>query len=225
MNMTESRNGLLIITRHGTSNGNADGRWTGTYDAPLTKKGFEESHLLAQQFMRTGIVFDRIYTSKLQRTIHTARVIEEELGAGTIPTENIAALNERALGKYTWLKKAHVIDEIGQEAFERYRTDWSLRVPGDPSRGVEEGESLNDVVDRVIPLFEGTIIPQVKEGKKILVVTHNNVLKVATRHLALPGEREGRENILFDNCETHTYTYAPGGKLLSHEAFIVAPAA
>ena len=60
------------IIRHGESEANAQGLWTGWHDAPLTKTGEEDARLAATYL--SGVRFDRVYTSDLIRARATAKI-------------------------------------------------------------------------------------------------------------------------------------------------------
>jgi len=70
----------FTFLRHGESVGNRDGYVQGQHDFPLSKKGIEQSKLLARRWCEEGINFDRIITSPLSRALSTAEVIQSILG-------------------------------------------------------------------------------------------------------------------------------------------------
>ena len=62
---------------------------------------------------------------------------------------------------------------------------WSLPVDALPKT-----ESLKTTVDRVIPYWNDTIAPQVKDGKNVIVVAHGNSLRAVVKHLTNMNEKE-----------------------------------
>src|SRR6185312_8352387 len=44
-------------------------------------------------------------------------------------------------------------------------------------------ESLKDVLARVMPYWEETILPQLKAGKRVLIAAHGNSLRALIKHL------------------------------------------
>jgi 2,3-bisphosphoglycerate-dependent phosphoglycerate mutase len=52
----------------------------------------------------------------------------------------------------------------------------------DPSE-IPLTECLKDVVVRVIPYWEESIIPELEDGKTVLVVAHGNSLRALIKHL------------------------------------------
>lgn len=62
---------MLILVRHGQTDANARGLLLGRADPPLTEAGYRQAHALAAALPRA----DRIVTSPLTRTRHTAAVL------------------------------------------------------------------------------------------------------------------------------------------------------
>ncbi|HEY1961012.1 MAG TPA: 2,3-bisphosphoglycerate-dependent phosphoglycerate mutase, partial [Rhizomicrobium sp.] len=52
-----------------------------------------------------------------------------------------------------------------------------------PEADLPRGESLKDVLERVLPYWHGTILPQLREGKRVLIVAHGNSLRALMKHL------------------------------------------
>jgi broad specificity phosphatase PhoE len=61
---------LVYVIRHGESENNLKGLWTGWYDAPLTDKGILDAKKVGEYL--SGISFDKIYSSDLTRAVLTA---------------------------------------------------------------------------------------------------------------------------------------------------------
>ena len=60
------------------------------------------------------------------------------------------------------------------------RTGCSL---GIADADLPRGESLKDVVDRVMPYWQSEIVPLIKAGKKVLIAAHGNSLRALLKHL------------------------------------------
>ena len=69
-------NGILYISRHGESEWNTLGRWTGWTDVSLTEKGVNDAKAVGRPFLQ-GISFDAVYTSDLKRTHETLDALME----------------------------------------------------------------------------------------------------------------------------------------------------
>ena len=64
----------LILMRHGQSIWNLQNRFTGGIDVPLTRKGILQAKKAGQELKKTGVHIDIVYSSKLSRSIETAKV-------------------------------------------------------------------------------------------------------------------------------------------------------
>jgi 2,3-bisphosphoglycerate-dependent phosphoglycerate mutase len=158
---------LLIIVRHGQSKWNLENRFSGEVDVELTNAGEDEAKR-AGQLLRT-YTFEKAYTSVLNRAIHTLDIILKETGITNIPVIKSPALNERNYGDLQGLNKAEVEKQYGQEQFLLWRRSFEVAPP--------HGESLKDTYNRVIPYYQKYIVPELMQGKNILIVAHGNSLR------------------------------------------------
>ena len=62
----------LLILRHGQSEWNAQGKWQGQADPPLTDLGVQQALRAAEHLRDANFQFDLIASSDLQRAKHTA---------------------------------------------------------------------------------------------------------------------------------------------------------
>jgi probable phosphoglycerate mutase len=92
----------VLLVRHGQSEWNADGRWQGQADPPLTDLGRQQAGHAARSL---GVV-DAIVASDLQRAKETALVIAGELGVGPLVLE--PGLRERDAGEWSGLTRAEI---------------------------------------------------------------------------------------------------------------------
>jgi 2,3-bisphosphoglycerate-dependent phosphoglycerate mutase len=196
----------LALVRHGQSEWNALGLWTGLTDISLNDIGREEARHSAEAISR--IRFDVAYTSVLQRAQQTLDEILQSNGNSGISIFRDAALNERDYGDLTGKNKWEVRDQYGEEQFLKWRRSWDYDVPG--------GESLKDVYARVVPYFEATILPRLKRGDNVLVVAHGNSLRALVKHLESLTEDEvvGLE---IGTAEVYLYEVDAAGKIVSKE--------
>lgn len=162
----------LILVRHGESEWNEKGLWTGLTDIGLTEKGREQARIAGEKIK--GCTIDFAFTSELIRAKQSLDEIKSILGID-IPTFEDKALNERDYGIYTGKNKWEIQKEVGEEQFLKIRRGWDV--------GIENGESLKNVYDRVIPYYSAEILPKLKEGKNVLVTAHGNSLRALTKYL------------------------------------------
>ncbi len=52
-----------------------------------------------------------------------------------------------------------------------------------PSHIIPRTESLQDSIDRVIPLWDSHILPDLKAGRNVLIVAHRNSIRGIIRHI------------------------------------------
>lgn len=109
----------LILVRHGKSEWNEKGLWTGWNDVDLNEEGQQDARNMAQQLK--GIPLHSAHTSKLKRAQQTLEIIKKDLEAVNIPTIEHEALNERHYGEYAGKNKWEVKDTIGEEEFQKIR--------------------------------------------------------------------------------------------------------
>jgi broad specificity phosphatase PhoE len=80
--MMENKNKIFQVTllRHGESVGNAESRWQGQADYPLTERGRKQAQALAERWKREKMKFDYVISSPLSRARETAEIIASKLG-------------------------------------------------------------------------------------------------------------------------------------------------
>lgn len=163
----------LVLVRHGQSEWNALGQWTGLTDVNLTEDGRREARAAAKTL--EDITFGAAHTSKLKRAQDTLSEILMELGQTELEARATTALNERDYGELTGKNKWQVRDEHGEEKFMAWRRSWDYPVPG--------GETLKDVHDRAVPYYQEHILADLKAGKNVIVAAHGNTLRALVKHL------------------------------------------
>lgn len=163
----------LILVRHGQSEWNALGLWTGQEDVHLTDQGRAEARQAAEHLR--DITLHKGYASNLVRTQQTLEEIKNALNHTELDTTYHASLTERHYGDYQTKNKWEIKDAIGEEAFTKLRRSWDHPVPN--------GETLKDVHGRVLPYYEQTILSDLKEGNNVIVAAHGNSLRALMKHL------------------------------------------
>lgn len=163
----------LVLLRHGQSQWNLENRFTGFYDIDLSDLGRQEAADAGKRLKAAGIAFDRVYTSTLQRAIHTAEIAMTEAGQEALLSSMVRHddLRERDYGDLTGLNKAETAKKYGDEQVHIWRRSYDVRPPG--------GECLQDVVEnRVRPYYEKNIKPLIEdESKNVLIAAHGNSLR------------------------------------------------
>tara|TARA_B100000674_G_scaffold458192_1_gene434233 strand:+ start:349 stop:978 length:630 start_codon:yes stop_codon:yes gene_type:complete len=165
----------LVLLRHGQSKWNLENRFTGWKDVPLTDLGIKEAKNAGKLIKTNNIKFDKIFSSVLERANKTAQIaiVEAEMmefikNGELIYTRN-HNLNERDYGDLVGLNKAETANKFGKEQVHIWRRSYDIPPPN--------GESLQNVVERVSPYFQKEIEPLLFANKNILIVAHGNSLR------------------------------------------------
>lgn len=162
----------LALIRHGESIWNKKGLWTGFVDVDLDSTGVEQAKEAAVSIK--DIPFNIAFCSVLKRAIHTLNVILDTLGY-TIPVYYSDSLNERNYGIYTGKNKWEIEKEVGEEKFEAIRRAWNEPIPN--------GESLQEVYQRVSSYYTNTILPYLQKGENVIVSFHGNSMRALIKHI------------------------------------------
>lgn len=195
----------LILVRHGKSEWNKLGLWTGWTDVSLAEEGILEARQAGIAIKDFKI--DSVHVSTLKRAHETWHEIKNVLGLTHEPKRH-AALNERHYGIHTGKNKWEVKKEIGDEEFQHIRRHWNHPIPG--------GETMKDVHDRLVPYFKQHILPELLEGKNVLVVGHGNNLRAFVKHLEGLSD-DGISDLEYGTGEVYCYAFDGAGKIQSKE--------
>jgi len=196
----------LVLVRHGQSKWNATGQWTGWTDIGLTAKGKAEARTAAKSL--SGIKFDAVFSSCLWRAQETTHEILAQLGQPNTPIACSPDLNERDYGDLTGKNKWQVRDEYGEKQFDLWRRGWNVPIPG--------GETLKDVYERAVPYYVKNILPQLEDGKNILISAHGNSLRALVKYLDNISD-EDVSNLEIGTGEVYVYDISAEGKIRSKE--------
>lgn len=190
----------LVLIRHGESLWNQENRFTGWQDVDLSEKGRAEALKGGKALKDKGFSFHVAYTSVLKRAIKTLNFVLDELDQVWLPVHKDWRLNERHYGALQGLNKAETAARHGEEQVKIWRRSYDTPPPAmdksdsrhpthDPRYAdvnpalLPSQESLKDTVARFLPLWNETIAPQIKAGKKVLIVAHGNSLRALIQHL------------------------------------------
>lgn len=187
----------LVLIRHGQSAWNLENRFTGWWDVNITDKGVEEARAAGQELKARGYEFDIAYTSLLTRANKTLNLVLEEMGELWLPVVKDWRLNERHYGALTGLNKAEMIAKVGEEQVFIWRRSYDIPPPDMEETSefnvsndrryaglpVPRTESLKDTVARVLPLWDESIAPNLKAGKRIIIAAHGNSIRGIVKHL------------------------------------------
>ena len=165
--------GKLVLVRHGLSVYNDQNRFTGWKDVNLNQQGRDEAKQAVDLLM--DYKFDTAFTSDLIRAKNTLSIILEGIGKRNIPIIENMALNERDYGDLIGQNKVEAAEKFGKEQVHIWRRSYDVPPPG--------GESLKDTAERVIPYLENVIMPNVADGKQVIVSAHGNSIRAIVMSL------------------------------------------
>jgi 2,3-bisphosphoglycerate-dependent phosphoglycerate mutase len=231
----------LVLLRHGESEWNSKGLFTGWVDVGLSSTGNSEAaaggRLLADAGLRPAIV----HTSVLTRAIQTADRALSEAGLSWLPVARSWRLNERHYGALQGKDKAQTRQEFGDEQFMLWRRSYDVPPPpladddpmsqaGDPRYAhlppelLPRTECLKDVLHRLLPYWYDAIVPDLAAGRTVLVVAHGNSLRALVKHLdGISAEQIAELNIptgipLVYELDGGFRPASPGGRYLDPQA-------
>ena len=190
----------LILLRHGESQWNALNLFTGWVDVDLSEKGVLEAKRGGELLKEKNLIPDTLHTSLLNRAIKTSELALENAGIKEIPTKRSWRLNERHYGALQGLNKKDTLEKYGEEQFMLWRRSYDVPPPpidpndkyaqnndpkykDMPSSEIPLTECLKDVVKRVIPYWQESIVPDLQAEKTVLVVAHGNSLRALIKYL------------------------------------------
>jgi broad specificity phosphatase PhoE len=134
----------FVFLRHGESIGNAQSRWQGQSDYPLTKKGHAQAKALGERWKSEGVQFDLAITSTLMRAKETAEIVTSDL---SVKLETDEIWMERAIGEMEGL----TAEEVRQKPRPPYVTPYDSiggDGEGDWALYLRAGQALHDLLKR-----------------------------------------------------------------------------
>lgn len=158
----------IDLIRHGATPGNEQRRYVGGQtDGPLSKEGLDKLRAMSKDES-----VERIYTSPLERTIETARILFPK--AGAIP---VRGLREMEFGAF----EGKTADELADDA--AYRA-W---VDGGCAGACPGGESRAQFAKRCVQAFLERVRTEERYGApRVVFVVHGGTIMAILSELAQP---------------------------------------
>jgi len=190
----------IVLLRHGESTWNKENRFTGWTDVGLTEKGLKEAHEAARLLKEGGYEFDLAFTSVLKRAIKTLDIVLEDMDHSWIPVYKSWRLNEKHYGALQGLNKSETAKKYGEKQVLQWRRAYDVRPPSmeldDPRHPVHDRrysdlvaeevigtECLKDTVERFVPYWKVHIVPELRNGKRVIITAHGNSLRALVKYL------------------------------------------
>jgi 2,3-bisphosphoglycerate-dependent phosphoglycerate mutase len=190
----------LVLLRHGESQWNLENRFTGWVDVDLTETGEREARVGGELLAAQGVLPDVLHTSLQKRAIRTANLALEAADRLWIPVTRSWRLNERHYGDLQGRDKAETLAAFGEQQFMLWRRSYDTPPPpvaadspyhprNDPRYAalapevLPATECLADVLARMLPYWQDSIVPDLRAGRVVLVAAHGNSLRALVKHL------------------------------------------
>ncbi|MDX6277786.1 MAG: 2,3-bisphosphoglycerate-dependent phosphoglycerate mutase [Nocardioidaceae bacterium] len=190
----------LILLRHGHSEWNAKNLFTGWVDVDLNEQGVAEAERAPQLLAQADLYPDVSHTSLLRRAIRTSEIVLNGIDRHWIPVKRSWRLNERHYGALQGKDKKATLEEFGEEQFMLWRRSYDVPPPaiadddefsqaedpryaGLPDELLPRTEALANVLDRMLPYWYDAIVPDLLDGRTVLVTAHGNSLRALVKHL------------------------------------------
>ncbi len=197
----------VVLLRHGQSTWNLENRFTGWTDVGLTEQGIQEAIQAGRRLKEAGYTFDLAFTSVLRRAIKTLWLVLEAMELEWIPVYCSWRLNERHYGALQGLNKAEMAAKYGEEQVKLWRRSYDVPPPPldwDDARHprfdrryafldpkiLPSRESLKDTLERVLPYWHETIVPAIRDGRRVLIAAHGNSLRALVKYLDQLSDQE-----------------------------------
>jgi len=189
---------FIALLRHGQSQWNLENRFTGWVDVDLTAEGEAQARRSGELLAKSGVPFDKLFTSVQTRAIRTGNLALESAKLAWLPVERNWRLNERHYGALTGLDKAETAAKHGEEQVKVWRRSYDTPPPPLEAGGefdfskdrryagipnLPATESLKLTLERVLPYWNETIAPDLKAGKNLIIAAHGNSLRAIAKHL------------------------------------------
>jgi 2,3-bisphosphoglycerate-dependent phosphoglycerate mutase len=190
--------GKLVLVRHGESSWNRNATFCGWTDVDLSERGEREVEHASRLLLEAGLTVDVAYTSRLRRAIRSSWILLKGLDCVYRPVFKSWRLNERHYGGLTGLSKPRLAEELGEARVQAWRHGLRDRPPPMPANhpldvssdrnyadleSTPRTESLEDTMQRALPLWRERIEPDLRSGKTVLVVAHGNSLRGLVKHV------------------------------------------
>lgn len=190
----------LVLLRHGQSPWNAAHRFTGWTDVGLTEAGMAEARRAGTALAEAAVDLDVVHTSLLVRAIASAEAALAEAGCSWLPVRRHWRLNERHYGALQGATHDEMSAIHGPDQVQTWRRSYRVRPPAldpddprhprfDPRYAglapevLPATECLADVVDRLLPYWYDAVVPDLRLGRRVLVVAHGNSIRGMLKHL------------------------------------------
>lgn len=155
----------VYLARHGESDWNVERRWQGHADRPLTERGREQAHVLAERLK--DVELEAVYASDLRRAWETAAAVAARRGLEVV---RLPELREVDVGSWSGFTRDECAERF-PDAFAHWQEGGS---------GWEDGESYEEMGERIVAAIHR--LAAAHPGAAILVVSHGGPIRAVHAH-------------------------------------------
>lgn len=188
----------ILLVRHGQSEANAGGIFTGHSGYPLSALGHAQAERTAE-YIKANYPVDAVFSSDLPRAFQTAEHIALAFGLPIVTDARFREINGGA-----WERK--LFDQL-QDLYPDDYAVWKTDVGNARCTG---GESVMELADRV---YEGVCaVAEANPGKCIVIATHATPMRATIWKTADMSASEFQNVSWGGNCGISEFAYM-GGEL------------
>ncbi len=153
----------IYLIRHGEIAGSEVFRYNGQSDVPLTPKGVDQYHLLAERLKNAPV--SACYTSDLSRCVQGAEILCSHRGIQPRPRKE---LRELCFGDWEGMALAELAKQFPEAWKNRMKDFVTFRAPN--------GENLLDLHNRVIPVIREIV--ENHQSEEVFLVAHGGANRI-----------------------------------------------
>ncbi|TAH63110.1 MAG: histidine phosphatase family protein [Gottschalkiaceae bacterium] len=157
----------FILVRHGETEANIGGIYSGWTDFPLTEKGNKDIQATARALKRYMDI-DIIYSSPLNRALSTAKAISAAINKEIQVVPNLKEMN---FGIFDGKERKYIQ--------KNHSSEWDSWLKDYVNYRIPQGENLLDVYDRIVDFIDMLI----EKDKSCIIVTHGGIIQTMITHL------------------------------------------
>lgn len=194
----------LLLVRHGQTQANAEGRFYGRTDSPMTDVGREQVRATAERLKDRPVA--HVYASPAMRASETAEILNYQWNKPLTIDERLWEIDH---GHWELLTP--------NEIQAQYPADWDRFLTGDTSRAHHGGETHDQVATRSLSFLNDIKQSHPCDGETIVLAAHGGLLGIMVCEL-LGTAKRGRWPYRFKNAgvaEIIVYEY--GGVLVGFQ--------
>jgi 2,3-bisphosphoglycerate-dependent phosphoglycerate mutase len=198
----------VLLIRHGESIWNQESKFTGWTNIPLTDNGRKEAENIAFTLIKNDLSPNIVFSSVLDRSIETSNIVRSNLIKNTsidIPIHTSWRLNEKHYGTLEGVPREFIRNLYGDKFTQLMRKSFNMKPPILQNyenmkeypvykncyfKKIKNGESKENVLERLLPYFENDILFTLSENKLPLIVTHKHCARVLMKHLLKMNEED-----------------------------------